>query len=265
MILALVRHGEPDYQNDSLTEKGKREAELVGKRIAKWNVKDFYVSSFGRAKETAAPALRLTNKTAEELPWAKEFYYRSQDPVTGTEHLSWDYVPSYWTTRENIFTLDKWVDTDPMNQNPEIKENARIVWDELDKLLLRYGYKRDGLIYRTVGRKQDRVIHTIGSGDVLGDIRDRDVPAKMSEGPVVVIFCHLGAACLMMSHLLNIPFVSLPQGIFLPPASVTVLQTEERWDDEASFRAQVIGDCMHLLEAGEPISSAGSYSKAFQL
>ncbi|MBP5250208.1 MAG: histidine phosphatase family protein [Lachnospiraceae bacterium] len=261
MILVFVRHGEPDYEHDSLTEKGRREAELLGKRIATWNVKDFYVSPLGRAKDTAAPALRLTGKTAEELPWAKEFWYCSPDPVTHTDHLSWDYVPSLWTSQEKNFTLDDWVDAVPMKENPEIRIRRDEVCNELDKLLLRYGYRRDGLIYRTVGRKQKNVIHTIAPGDTKNAMTEDMV----TQGPVVVIFCHLGAACLMMSHLLNIPFITMPQGLFLPPASVNILQTEERWEDEASFRAQAIGDCKHLLEAGEPISSAGSYSKAFQL
>ena len=35
MRLLIIRHGDPDYTNDSLTEKGKREAELLSDRIAK--------------------------------------------------------------------------------------------------------------------------------------------------------------------------------------------------------------------------------------
>ncbi|MBO7336265.1 MAG: hypothetical protein J6U42_04940, partial [Lachnospiraceae bacterium] len=180
---------------------------------------------------------------------------------THTDHLIWDYVPSLWTSQENNFTLDDWVDAVPMKENPEIRIRRDEVCNELDKLLLRYGYRRDGLIYRTVGRRQKNVIHTIAPGDTKIAMTEDMV----TQGPVVVIFCHLGAACLMMSHLLNIPFITRPPGLFLPPASVNRLQTEDRWEDEASFRAQAIGDCKHLLEAGEPISSAGSYSKAFQL
>ena len=32
MKLIFIRHGEPDYEADSLTEKGWREAELLAKR-----------------------------------------------------------------------------------------------------------------------------------------------------------------------------------------------------------------------------------------
>ena len=32
MRILLIRHGDPDYENDTLTEKGCREAELLAKR-----------------------------------------------------------------------------------------------------------------------------------------------------------------------------------------------------------------------------------------
>ena len=44
MKIIFIRHGEPNYEIDSLTEKGWREAELLSKRTAKWNVTDFYCS-----------------------------------------------------------------------------------------------------------------------------------------------------------------------------------------------------------------------------
>lgn len=261
MRLILVRHGEPDYAHDSLTEKGWREAKLLGERVAKWNVKDFYCSPYGRAKDTAKPALELTGKDITVLPWAKEFDYRTVDPVTGQKHLSWDYVPELWMSQDKNFKDQEWVDAVPMLENREIADNYQNVCEELDKLLLKYGYKRDGRFYRTVGRKQENVVHTVGPDDTPDALALTDEACQ----PTVVIFCHLGAACIMMSHLLNIPFETLPHGLFLPPSSVCILTTEERWEDQASFRAQAIGDCTHLIMGGEPISSAGAYSKAFQM
>lgn len=35
MKIIFIRHGEPNYEIDSLTEKGWREAELLSKRTAK--------------------------------------------------------------------------------------------------------------------------------------------------------------------------------------------------------------------------------------
>lgn len=41
MKLIIIRHGDPDYSIDSLTEKGWREAELLSERISRLDVKAF--------------------------------------------------------------------------------------------------------------------------------------------------------------------------------------------------------------------------------
>ena len=42
MEIVIIRHGDPDYYVDSLTEKGWREAELLSQRLANDNIDDFY-------------------------------------------------------------------------------------------------------------------------------------------------------------------------------------------------------------------------------
>ena len=69
MRIIIVRHGEPDYVHDSLTEKGFREAQLLAKRLAPLDVKAYYCSPLGRAKDTAAPTLKAANRQAETLDW----------------------------------------------------------------------------------------------------------------------------------------------------------------------------------------------------
>lgn len=42
MRIIFIRHGDPNYENDCLTEKGEREAKLLAKRVAKWeNISGF--------------------------------------------------------------------------------------------------------------------------------------------------------------------------------------------------------------------------------
>ena len=33
MLLYIIRHGDPDYKTDTLTDRGKLQAEAVGKRM----------------------------------------------------------------------------------------------------------------------------------------------------------------------------------------------------------------------------------------
>ena len=73
MKLLIVRHGDPDYDIDSLTEKGWKEVEYLSQNLSKLDVKAFYVSPLGRAKDTAAPTLKKMGRTATECEWRALF------------------------------------------------------------------------------------------------------------------------------------------------------------------------------------------------
>lgn len=73
MKLLIVRHGDPDYTIDSLTEKGWKEVEFLSEKLSKLDIKDFYVSPLGRAKDTASLTLKKMNRTATECDWLREF------------------------------------------------------------------------------------------------------------------------------------------------------------------------------------------------
>ena len=57
MRILLIRHGDPDYENDSLTEKGRREAHMLASRLINERIDYIYTSTMGRAMETAKPTL----------------------------------------------------------------------------------------------------------------------------------------------------------------------------------------------------------------
>ena len=44
MRIIIVRHGDPNYELDTLTKTGWREAELAAEYLAKLQIKAFYVS-----------------------------------------------------------------------------------------------------------------------------------------------------------------------------------------------------------------------------
>lgn len=56
MKLLIVRHGDPDYEHDCLTEKGWREAALLADRLTRTEAKAYYVSpSEGPARPPPSP------------------------------------------------------------------------------------------------------------------------------------------------------------------------------------------------------------------
>ncbi|MCM1134516.1 MAG: histidine phosphatase family protein [Clostridium sp.] len=259
MKIIFIRHGEPDYTKDSLTENGWREADCLAERVSKWNVTDFYCSPAGRAKDTAAPSLKKMNRTAVTLDWMQEFTYLIDDPVTGRHGVPWDFVPSYWSGDPLMLDKTRWVEADVMKQNPDIKPQFEKVCKNFDDFLASYGYIRKDNYYLTPEMDERFLAQTVAPGNVRSVER---LPDDSGE-PVIVIFCHLGITCVVLSHLLNIPFPLLAHGFFLAPTSVTILSSERRWGKEAYFRVQAMGDTAHLLMGGEPLSPAGSFATPF--
>lgn len=235
MRIIFIRHAEPDYSIDSLTEKGWREAKALSERVSKWDVTDFYVSPLGRAKDTASFSLERMGRTATEYDWLKEFFVPVIDPQTGQERIPWDFEPAFWTTDKRFYDIDTWTDTEIM-QTGNVAEEYKKVCAGLDDLLANYGYHRYERYYKVEKHSDD----------------------------TIVIFCHLGVTCVMLSHLLGISPMQLWHGYFLAPSSVTVLNTEEVVKGNAYFRCQVMGDTNHLKAVGEPVSYYGYFTEPFQ-
>lgn len=232
MRLVFVRHAEPDYARDSLTEKGWREAALLAERTARWDVDEFYCSPLGRAKDTASLTLQKLGREAKICDWLREFHAPVLDPETGKERLCWDFLPGYWTAIDGLMSVDTFADAAPMNTG-RVKEEYKRVCDGIDGIIASHGYVREGRLYRTKAHNED----------------------------TVVLFCHMGVTFFMLSHLLNISPVNLIHGMFLAPSSVTIVSTEEVKAGEAYFRCQTLGDTSHLYTAGESASHMGYFAE----
>ena len=245
MRIIFIRHGDPDYTNDSLTEKGIREAKLLSDRIVNWSTEQFrfYCSPLGRAKKTASYTLERIGKQAATYDWLKEFSYFIEDPTTGRIGVPWDFMPEYWTEIPQMYDREEWKKTDIYRSNPELLPAYQEACEGLDRLLSECGYQRHHNYYINTNETKQN------------EIRPHDT---------IVIFCHLGITCVMMSHLLGISPAILFHSLYLAPTSVTILNTEERQNNIAYFRAQVIGDTTHLNQGGEPVSASGSFTELFQ-
>lgn len=235
MKLVFIRHGDPDYVNDSLTEKGFREAECLRKRVEKWDIKEIYCSPLGRAQATAKPFLTSMNREAITCDWLKEFYVKIKDPITGNDKIPWDFMPQYFTKQEMLYNKDTWTSA-PVMMTGDVKAACEDVWKNFDELLKGYGYVRDGGLYRVEKHSDD----------------------------TLVFVCHLGVTFLIVSHLLGIAAPLLWQGFFMPPTSLVVLNSEERIEGEAYFRCQAFSDTRHLTDNGEPVSPSGYFTELFR-
>lgn len=263
MKLIFIRHGEPDYHIDGLTENGWKEAQALAERTKNWKVTQFYVSPQGRANDTASFTLKKHNATAITLDFMREFSYPIVDDITNRKGVPWDFVPSHWTNDKCMFEQgDGFTKFPCISNNSSIKENYPLVINGFDQLLKDYGYVRNGFYYKNLNSKLRYINSTVDEND---NVRNNGPYTGTEEDePTLVFFCHLGVTCLVLSHLLNIPFECMTHGFFMPTSSITVVSTEERWGDETYFRVQCLGDVDHLKKANLPISPAGYFADIFQ-
>lgn len=234
MKLIIIRHADPDYSIDSLTEKGWREAELLADRISKMDVNAFYVSPKGRARDTASVTLTRMNREAKVLTWLREFEAPIDDSETGKKRIPWDFLPAYWTQVKEYYDKELW-HTVPLMQTGNVKNEADLVYAGLDELLKEHGYRHEGNLFRAVRPNQE----------------------------TIVLFCHFGVECVILGHLLGISPVILWHGFCAAPTSVTTLVTEERREGIAYFRMSSFGDISHLYAAGESPAFAARFCETY--
>lgn len=234
MKLMIIRHGEPDYTMDSLTEKGWKEAELLAEKISTLDVKAFYVSPLGRAKDTASLTLKKMKRTASECLWLREFEAPIREVHSGKMRIPWDQLPQDWTEVKEYYHPQLWHTTNIMKE-ANIKKEFEWVAVNLDTLLAEHGYQREGNLYHVMRESNE----------------------------ILVFFCHFGVECVMLSHLLGISPMVLWHGFCAAPSSVTTLVTEERREGIASFRLLSFGETSHLYIAGEPPSFAARFCETY--
>lgn len=235
MRIMIIRHGEPDYSIDSLTETGWKEAEFLAERLSKMNIKEFYVSPLGRAQDTAKPTLEKMGRTAVTCEWLREFGPKIRRPdVTDKRKVTWDWLPQDWSKEKEFFSRDLW-HTNPVFMEADVKKEYDWIIKNFDELLAEHGYVRDGEYYRV----------------------------ECANRETIVFICHFGLECVLLSHLLNVSPMILWQGTCAAPSSVTSIYTEERRKGIASFRMSCFGDTSHLYAAGKEPSFAARFCETY--
>ncbi len=236
MRILIVRHGDPDYVNDSLTRKGRREAALLAKKLKKEKLDYFYSSPLGRARLTCEYTAKAMGRERDIIvkPWLQEFGYPVLLPTGEERDVLWDMLPEFWTREDKMYDSVAWVEQE-YYEKAGIKERYREVIESFDALLAEHGYKREGRLYTTEKGNRD----------------------------TLVFFCHFGLEMILLSHILNISPVVLTHHFVAPPTSVTTLYSEERREGVVTFRCAGFGDTGHLYAGGEPVSASARFCEIY--
>ena len=201
MRLILVRHGDPNYELDCLTELGHRQAAVVAQRLLEEGIEKIYCSPQGRAQQTARPFAEASGlgdiETLEfmrEIRFGKlEGLYRSGNPWLCSTQLmhegvnlqdpDWRHFPDFV---DNTATVD--IDS---------------VMAATDEWLATLGYRREGLYYRNT--REDDTKRTF------------------------VLFSHGGSSTSLLSRVFNIPFPHLCMMFgHIPHTCITSLRFDPR-------------------------------------
>ena len=179
MRIVFVRHGEPDYANDCLTETGKIQARQAAVRLREEGIEQIFSSPLGRARETADAASEELGLPVQTLDFMRELHWGSIDgePLFAGGH-PWDIADELARQGWNLNRTD-WAEL-PYFKNNVVTENVRLVEANIDKWLASLGYIREGFYYRCA----------------LPDSSQR----------TVALFSHGGSSAAAMGHILNLPF-----------------------------------------------------------
>lgn len=222
MRLLIVRHGAPDYRKDTLTEQGWKEAELLAPRLERMNPDFIYLSPLGRAQDTARETLRRTGLSPSVLPWLCEFDFRLPPPADQT--CPWHLNPAFWLSDPEYRSLH-WKET-ALFRDSEFLRQYEQDRSCLEELLSKHGYVREGVGFRVQN-------------------------AYYNRNETIVFFCHLGRGLVLLSQLLDLPWMTAAHQFWLPTSSVTELIFERSAFDRsyAIARCAAVGSVSHLDEA----------------
>lgn len=231
MRLLIVRHADPDYANNTITEKGHEEARALANRMVGVGLTRVYSSPLGRAQHTAAYTVEATGLEPVTLPWTAELAVDHIVDLDGSRTAAWNVAGEVVRGQGRQTSVANWDELPELAGYP-YQERQEQLAQASDAFLSDLGYHRRDGVY-----------------EVSRDSRD--------STEAVAVFCHAGFGISWLAHLLQLPLSLAWCGFFLAPTSVTTILMEVRSSALAVPRALAIGDTSHIYAEKLPESSRG--------
>lgn len=223
MLLYIIRHGDPNYEDDCLTPKGILQAEAVGKRIAASGIDRIFSSPMGRARQTAEPACRLLglNYTVED--WAHEIEDERMTIDPNGVRKSISYIQNS-LFRENGSINVPYEDTMkvPYMSITQMDKACKRIWDGGVDFLERLGYKEENGVYKILRPNEEKV----------------------------ALFCHSAFARAWLSMLLHIPLHIMWAGFDYCHTGVTILEFKNYENGITAPKCRCYSDLSHFYKDG---------------
>ena len=230
MIFFYIRHGDPIYKPDSLTELGHEQARALSKRLAVYGLDEIYTSSSERAKMTAAPTCELLGITPTELDWCHEKYAHKQMGVKDEDGVRrWSFgisdMKKKFVSPEVVAMGSEW-HKHPYFADTTFSEGVQRVDTEADALMRSLGYEHD--------RKNGYYI-------------EREKNDKR-----IALFAHQGFGMLFLSSLMDIPFNVFSTKFNLSHSSMTVIDFHTSSNGICIPKILQLANDSHIYKEGIP-------------
>lgn len=223
MLLYIVRHGDPIYSTDSLTERGVLQAKAVGQRMLDSKIDKIYSSPMGRAKMTAQPAAELLGLDINIEEWAYEIGDERLTNFPDGQRKSVTYV------QNSCFR-----DNGDINLSYNESYKCKVLADtELDKAVNRIEQGGRGFLEKLGYKEENGVYRIIKANDEK-----------------IALFCHAALTKAWLSQLLHIPIHIVWAGINLTHTGVTVLEFKNYENGFTAPKLLCFSDISHLYKAG---------------
>lgn len=217
MKLIFVRHGDPDYANDCLTETGTRQAQAAAERLKNEHISAVFSSPKGRAVETAKPTAEMLGLPVTVLPFMREISWGTPDGRRDGIYNPWNGASA--AQAEGLDLLHPDYDTLPFWNGTAFPESCAEIRAGLDGWLLELGYEREGNRYRCVRENHD----------------------------TVVLFAHGGSGAVLFAHLLGLPEVYTIVRFHIGLASVSEFSFGGTAGDLVNPSLMLLNDQLHIL------------------
>lgn len=225
MLLYFIRHGDPIYEPDMLTPLGKRQAEALARRLARYGLDEIYSSSSERAIQTMQPTAEMLKKEAVILDWTNEKYaYADQAMDTPDGGKTWGFflpeIKELLTSGEIRSMGMEWT------EHPRFKDTAFALGHKRIVVQTREFLK--GLGFEWDEEKGQYRNLKFNEGTSKEYIYDPSVK-KASEYNErrIALFAHHGFGTNFLSAVLNIPFPQVCLNMNFGHTGLTVIQFTE--------------------------------------
>ena len=219
MLLYIIRHGDPIYTTDTLTERGKMQAEAVGKRLAASGIDCIFTSPMGRARETAVPLCRILGKEPIVEDWTHEIEDERLTPFPDGKPKSISLVQNTYYRENGGIDLDYAHAYECVGiRESGMKEKVKDIEEKGNIFLEKLGYKKEGDNYRILFENNEKV----------------------------ALFCHAAFGRAWISTLLHIPLHIMWSSFEYTHTGVTVIEFKNNENGITAPRCLVYSDISHL-------------------